>query len=117
MNRVGASDKWASPLRVLEAVGAFVIGVAFTMFGTVLWNSHAGLGDSLASRLLGYLLLLTFGPGEFFGLGGNVHNDFNLRIAQIANLVIYTGLGYVFIRFLDWRRSKSGTKSFHEKAG
>ncbi len=100
----------SAPQPVIPAVGAFVIGVAFTVLGTILWNSHAGLGDSPMSKLLGCLLLLTFGPGGFVALifnGGNVHNDLNLVIAQFANLMIYTGLGYVFMRFLDWRRINS----------
>jgi hypothetical protein len=39
--------------------------------------------------------------------GGNVHDTINLVIAPIANVTIYTGVGYVFIRFVERRNSKT----------
>jgi hypothetical protein len=118
MNKVDATDKRASSqraknpflVRTLQGVGGLIIGIAFTALGTFLWTSHAGVGDSLFSNLLICLLILVFGPGMYVAFivgGGHVHDDLNLVLAQIANVVIYTGLGYVFIRFLEWRRSKA----------
>jgi len=97
-------------LRVLQVAGGFIIGLVFTGVGTILWTSHAGLSDSLFSRLSIYLLLILFGPGMYVAIivgGGHFHDDPNLVVAQMANLAIYTGLGYVFFRFLEWRKSKS----------
>jgi hypothetical protein len=118
MDKVGATDKRASSqgarnpflLRTLQMVGGLFFGIAFTGLGTILWTSHAGVGDSLFSKLLICLLIFAFGPGMYVAFivgGGHVHDDLNLVVAQIANVVIYTGLGYVFIRFLEWRRSKA----------
>ena len=118
MNKDGVYDKGASSqgpkilfsFRLLQVVGAFFIGVGFTVLGTILWTSPAGASDSLLSRLSVYVLIFVFGPGMFVAFivgGGNVHDTINLIIAQIANVTIYTGLGYVFIRFLEWRKSKT----------
>ena len=118
MNKVVSADKQASSyrpknpalLRVLQVVGGFIIGVVFTGLGTILWISHAGLSDSLLSRLSMYLLLFLFGPGMYVAFivgGGHFHDDPNLVVAQVANLAIYTGLGYVLFRFLEWRKTKS----------
>jgi hypothetical protein len=118
MNKVGETGKRASlqeaknlfSLRLLQVVGAFFIGVIFTVLGTILWTAYAGVSDSLSSELFLSLLIFVFGPGVFVAFivaGGHVHDDINLVIAQIANVVIYGGLGYIFIRFLEWRRSKT----------
>lgn len=118
MMKMGVTHKRASSqnakntflLRTLQLVGGLIIGIIFTWIGTFLWNAHASVGGSLVANLLVWLLLFVFGPGicvAFIVGGGRVHDDLNLVLAQIANVAIYTGLGYVFIRFLEWRSNKT----------
>jgi len=96
--------------RALQLICGILIGIGFTAVGSFLWHSNVGSGESLVSRILGYVLLIFLGPGMFVSVLVNGVDDISLTVAQIANVVIYTALSYVFLRFLEWRRIKSPSK-------
>jgi hypothetical protein len=93
-------------LRSIQVFGGLILALAFTAIGTAFWNMPTDSAGSLLPTLSEYSAIFLLGPGMFVAvMAGGVH-DANFRLAQIANVVIYTGLGYVLFRFLEWRKGK-----------
>jgi len=97
-------------LRSLQVVGGLAIGIIFTAVGSVTFHFPADSANSSLSGIVVYATVFFLGPGLFFDVflanGGRVHDDLKLTVVLTANAVIYSGLGYVFLRFLEWRAGK-----------
>jgi hypothetical protein len=92
-------------LRYKQLLGSVAIGIGFTVVGTLIWNLQ---NDSPPSRLL---LIILMGPGTIFSILVNGVHDVSIRTVQIANAVIYSGLGYILLRFVEWLKSEQETSN------
>lgn len=91
--------------RYLQLFGSVLLGVGITCLGTLVWNLPDNSG--VATGLVVFLM----GPGMMTSTLLNGIDDINLRTVQIANAVIYSAIGYVALRFIEFLKTEDRKRS------
>ena len=109
-------------LRTLQVLSALVLALFMTGLGTMIWNMPPDQPGSIAPMLMQYGGVFLLAPGLLVASIVDGVHDINFKLVQTANVVICAGLGYVFFRFLEWRRGTgvvlmtSSLPKMHENA-
>jgi hypothetical protein len=97
-----------SYLRSLQVLGGLILELTIVAIDYALLRMLRHIApDSLLSNTTQYVAVVLAIPGGIIAwlVAGGGH-DMDLKLALTLNIIIYTGLGYVFFRFLEWRKGR-----------
>jgi hypothetical protein len=95
-------------LRSLQVLGSLAVALTLCALDYALAAyAHELAPESLLFKIIEPIVIFLIMPGGLVAwlVGGGGH-DLDFKLAQTLNVVIYTGLGYVFFRFLEWQKGR-----------
>jgi hypothetical protein len=84
-------------------LAGLIVGLDYALLGML----HHIATDSLLNKIINYTAFVLLIPGGIIAwlVAGGGH-DMDLKLALEINVVVYAVLGYVFFRFLEWKKSR-----------
>jgi hypothetical protein len=97
-----------SYLRSLQALGGLILALIIVAldYALVSMSRHIAAGSFLNNAILYVAAVLMIPGGTIAWLVAGGGHEMDLKLASEINVVVYTGLGYVFFRFLEWRKGR-----------